>query len=277
VLAITIEPGEAKLRWRSPAARCHLTALHRVAPRQRNRRTEAHAFRLYAAEVIWASSRGGGFWRSSDDGQHWVSESTGINEPKDAWAIAYFRGALYASDTVRVYRWDGSAWQPSSDHGLVVFLDPSADGRKLFASSMGQGIRVFDGHTWLPANEGLSTHAGSRGAIHVVSVTAAFQAPALAATMLGGVALSQDGGRDWSELRAGLPVGAVWRVIQVDHRLIAASGHGIYEYRLPQSALPGVAWWVLVIVAASGTGILAIVWGALPRGWSSTKRRRRPR
>lgn len=220
-------------------------------------------------EVIWASSRGDGFWKSADGGQHWVSESTGTSDPEDAWAIAYFRGVLYASDAVRVYHWDGSAWRPSSDQGLVVSLDPSDDGRKLFASSMGQGLRVFDGHTWVPANEGLSAHAGSRGAIHVVSVTAPVQAPAVAGTMVNGVAISKDGGHDWSELRAGLPVGAVWRVIQVDHRLIAASDHGIYEYQLAQLSIPGVGWWVLVIIAALGTGLSAVAWGAFPRGWSS--------
>lgn len=220
-------------------------------------------------QVIWGSSRGG-FWKSTDGGQHWVPESMGIQHPEDAWAIAYFRGDLYGSDAVRVYRWDGSVWQPSSDQGVVVSLDPSADGRELFASSMGQGLRVFDRRNWIRADEGLSVHGGSRGAIHVVSVTAPQGTPALAATMLNGVAISQDGGRDWSELRAGLPVGAVWRVIHVDHRLIAASDHGIYEYRVPRLAFPGTAWWLLVIVSALGTGILALTWGGFPRGWSSS-------
>jgi hypothetical protein len=221
------------------------------------------------AQVIWASSRGG-FWKSTDGGQHWVPESTGIQHPEGAWAIAYFRSTLYASDAVGVYHWDGSAWQSSSDQGSVVSLDPSADGRELFASSMGQGLRVFDGRTWIRANEGLSAHAGARGAIHVVSVTAPKQVAALAATMLNGVAVSQDGGRDWSELRAGLPVGTVWRVIQADHRLIAASDHGIYEYTLPQLSIPGAAWWVLLISAALGTGLSAVACGALPRGWSNS-------
>src|SRR2546425_5444364 len=221
------------------------------------------------AQVIWASSRGG-FWKSTDGGQHWVPESTGIQHPEGAWAIAYFRGALYASDAVGVYHWDGSAWRSSSDQGSVVSLDPSADGRELFASSMGQGLRGFDGHTWIRANQGLNAHAGARGAIHVVSVTAPEQAPALAASMLNGVAVSQNGGRHWSELRAGLPAGTVWRVIQVDHRLIAASDHGIYEYTLPQLSIPGAAWWVLLISAALGTGLSAVAWGALPRGWSNS-------
>jgi hypothetical protein len=215
-------------------------------------------------QVIWASSRSG-FWRSTDGGQHWAIESTGIRSPENAWAIVYFRGSLYASDAVGVYRWDGSRWQTSSDQGLVASLDPSADGRYLFASSMGRGVNLFDGHVWVRVSDGLSTHFGGGGAIHVDSVTAAQQGPALAATMRNGVAISQDAGHDWSELRAGLPMGAVWRVIRVDQRLIAATDHGIYEYRLPPVIPAGVTWWVAVLAAALGTGVLAVARGTFPR------------
>lgn len=212
-------------------------------------------------QVIWASSRAG-FWKSTDGGQHWTGESAGISSPEGAWAIAYFHGGLYASDAVNVYQWDGSTWQRSSDQGLVVSLDSAADARQLFASSMGQGVRALDGHSWVRATDGLSTHPGRGAAIHVDSVTAR-GTTALAATMLNGVAISQDGGRDWSELRAGLPRGAVWRVIQVDDRLIAASDHGIYEYHLPSVVPAGITWWVIVIVAAVGTGIFAVAWWPL--------------
>ena len=224
---------------------------------------EVHGIAVEPAnpQVIWASSRAG-FWKSTDGGQRWTSESAGISSPEGAWAIAYFHGGLYASNATDVYYWDGSTWQPSSDQGLVVSLDSSADGRKLFASSMGQGVRAFDGHRWVGASEGLSTHPGHGGAIHVDSVTAR-ETPALAATMLNGVAISQDGGRNWSELRAGLPLGAIWRVIQVDHRLIAASDHGIYEYHLPSVAPAGITWWVIVIVASVGMATFAVAWGHL--------------
>ena len=97
------------------------------------------------------------------------------------------------------------------------------------------------------------------------SVTAGQQGPALAATMLNGVAISHDGGQNWSELTAGLPRGAVWRVIQVDQRLIAATDHGIYEYHLPPVTPAAVTWWVALIAAALGTGILAMARGAFPR------------
>ncbi len=210
-------------------------------------------------KVIWASSRAG-FWKSTNGGQHWTSESMGISSPESAWAIAYFHGGLFASDAVHVYVWNASTWQLSSDQGLVVSLDSSVDGRTLFASSMGQGIRAFDENTWVRASEGLSAHPGQGGAIHVDSVTGQ-ETSALAATMLNGVAISQDGARNWSELRAGLPRGAVWRVLQVDDRLIAASDHGIYEYRLPSVVSAGLTWWLIVIVAAVGTGIFAVAWG----------------
>ncbi len=152
--------------------------------------------------VIWASSRGG-FWLSSDGGRDWILESTGIQNPTGAWALAFFQGSLFASDSEAVYRWDGAGWLPSSDQRFVVSLDPSADGRRLFASSMGQGVRSFDGHTWTESDAGLAGHGGG-GAIHVVAITDTAGSRTYAATMLDGVALSTNRGRNWSPLRAGL-------------------------------------------------------------------------
>ena len=264
ILGLAVAPGGVYVGttgglYASPAA---IGPFHRLALPAR----EVHGIAVDAAndQVIWASSRSG-FWRSADGGEHWTIESAGVMSPENAWAIAYFRGSLYASDATRVYRWDGSTWQTSSDQGLVVSLDASADSRYLFASSMGRGVSVMDGAAWVPVSEGLTSHSGRGGAIHVDSVTAGQQGPALAATMLNGVAISHDGGQNWSELTAGLPRGAVWRVIQVDQRLIAATDHGIYEYHLPPVTPAAVTWWVALIAAALGTGILAMARGAFPR------------
>jgi hypothetical protein len=130
---------------------------------------------------------------------------------------------------------------------------------------MGRGVNLMDGHAWVQVSEGLSTHSVRGRAIHVDSVTAGQQGRAFAATMLNGVAISQDSRRDWSELRAGLPSGSVWRVIEVNQRLIAATDHGIYEYRLPTVVPAGATWWVAFITAALSTGLLAMARGALAR------------
>jgi len=163
-------------------------------------------------DVVWASSRGG-FWLSVDGGGNWTPESAGIRNPTGAWAIAFFQGSLIASDSEAVYRWNGARWTQSSSQRFVVALDGSADGGRLFASSMGQGIESFDGHTWTKSDAGLAGHGGG-GAIHVVAVTDTLGSRAYAATMLDGVAVTTDGGHNWSPVRAGLPMGGPPPLIQ---------------------------------------------------------------
>ena len=221
---------------------------------------EVHGIAIDARDpnVIWAANRGG-FWLSIDGGGHWTTESVGIRNPTGAWAIAFFGGSLVGSDSEAVYQWNGVRWLLSSDQRFVVALDLSADHRRLFASSMGEGIRSFDGHTWAESDAGLAGHGGS-GAIHVVAITDTAGSPTYAATMLDGVAVSTDGGRHWSPLRAGLPPGSVWRVLDVGNRLLAATDNGIFAYPLGLSPPPGPAWWLLLVgvslAAASAASLL---------------------
>ncbi len=214
--------------------------------------------------VIWASSRGG-FWLSADGGRGWIPQSAGIRNPNGAWALAFFQGSLFASDSNAVYRWDGARWLPSSDQRFVVSLDPSADGRRLFASSMGQGVRSFDGQTWTESDAGLAGHGGG-GAIHVVAITDTPGSRAYAATMLDGVAVSTNRGRDWSPLRAGLPPGSVWRVLEVGHGLLAATDKGIFAYPLDLSPPPDRAWWLVIVGVSLAAALAASRLLYLPRG-----------
>jgi len=217
-----------------------------------------------STDVVWASSRGG-FWRSVDGGRAWIAQSTGIRNPTGAWAIAFFGGSLVASDSEAVYQWNGVRWLQSSDQRFVVALDLSADRRRLFASSMGEGIRSFDGHTWAESDAGLAGH-GSSGAIHVVAITDTAGSPVYAATMLDGVAVSTDGGRNWSPLRAGLPPGSVWRVLEVGHSLRAATDNGIFAYPLDPSPPPGPAWWLVIVGVSLAAALAASLRLHLPRG-----------
>ncbi len=216
--------------------------------------------------TIWASSRDG-FWRSRDGGVHWISESVGISYPREAWAITYFGGTVFASDAFAVYRWDGSVWVRSSDQGFVVSLDATPDDQRLFATSMGQGIRVFDGQRWKESDSGLAAKHGGVRAIHITSLSQAVGGRAFAATMLDGVAVSTDGGRSWAPLGAGLPTGSVWRVLPMGARLLAATDHGLYEYRLVETRSAGVGWWTILIAAALLTGTATVFWVALPKDW----------
>ncbi len=228
--------------------------------------SEVHGIAVDAKDpnVIWVSSRGG-FWVSADAGRGWIPESAGIRNPTGAWALAFFQGSLFASDSEAVYRWDGARWLPSSDQRFVVSLDPSADRRRLFASSMGQGVRSFDGHTWTVSDAGLAGHGGG-GAIHVVAITDTAGPRAYAATMLDGVAVSTDGGRNWSPLRAGLPPGSVWRVVEVGRSLVAATDSGIFAYPLDLSPPPDPAWWLVIVGVSLAAALAASRLLHLPRG-----------
>ncbi len=212
--------------------------------------------------VVWAASRGG-IWRSSDRGDRWVNVSGGLTDPSTAWAIGYFDGSMFASDAFAVYRWDGSRWEQTSSQPLVVSLDLSADGRHLFASSMGLGVWSLDGHGWIRSDDGLVANHGGVRAIHVTSVTVGGRR-SFAATMLDGTATSTDGGRSWTALGGGLPAGSVWRVLEIGHGLIAATDHGLYAYVMPPASAAGVGWLMFVIGAALLAGLAGVALGAVP-------------
>jgi hypothetical protein len=214
------------------------------------------------SDIIWASSRQG-FWRSTDAGVHWTNESAGIEEQPTAWAIAYVGGTLFASDVAAVYRWTGSSWKQSSGQGAVVSLDPISDGR-LFASSMGQGVKVFSNGGWQSSDSGLAANHGGVRVIHVDSVTAVPGGRTYAAMMLDGTATSIDAGQSWTRIRAGLPLGAVWRIVPVDSGLIAATDHGVYTYPLPVIERPGPVWWLALLAAAILFGAAAVGLASLP-------------
>ena len=211
--------------------------------------------------IVWATSRAG-IWRSTDLGEHWTAQSAGVASPEEAWALSYFDGTPFASDAGAVYRWNGTRWTISSDQRFVVALDVSSDGGRLFASSMGQGVRVFDKHAWTEADQGLAGNHAGTPATHVVSVTDLADGRTLAATMLDGVGVSTDSGRAWIKLRSGLPVGTVWRVLLLKERLVAATDQGVYAYPGKRDTAAGPGWWLLMVVGsllggAGGAALLA--------------------
>lgn len=210
---------------------------------------------------VWASSIDG-FWRSSDGGRHWQRQDAGLASPSTSWALAFSGGALYGSDQDAVYRWSGRRWIVSSPQGGVVMLDRGPRGR-LFASSMGHGVRVLAHGRWERAQGGLLVHDhGALPGIHVVSVTALRHGRAYAGTMDEGAVTSLDGGRSWGQTWPGLAGdGVVWRVLALGRRaaagsrgsLVAGTDHGILAYSLPPTRPPSALWWVGV----AGIAILA--------------------
>ena len=214
------------------------------------------------SSTVWASSRRG-FWRSVDGGEHWTNASTGIHEPRTAWAITYFDGTLFASDVDAVYRWMGSSWEQSSAQRAVVSLDPTSDGR-LFASSMGQGVEAFINGAWHRSDSGVAANHGGVRVVHVDSITSVGGGRSYAAMMLDGTSTSIDAGQSWTPVGGGLARGAVWRILPVDSDLVAATDHGIYSYRLPVLERPGLFWWLALIATAVLFGAASVGLAALP-------------
>ena len=220
--------------------------------------------------TVWVTSTGG-FLRSSDYGRSWTVENAGIASPSTAWAVTDDRGVLFGADGDAIYTWDGAAWHQSLAMPAVMTLDIGPTG-ELWASSMGPGVRVFDGRTWREADAGLAHVHGAVQGTHVVSVTPVSAGLTLAATMLEGVGVSHDQGRSWDQLSTGLPLGGVWRILETAPRqLLAATEHGIYTYDLPDTAGAGPGWWLLVATLAVGSGLGLVAAALVATGW-----RRRP-
>jgi hypothetical protein len=198
-----------------------------------------------------------GVWRSTDGGGTWEPLSAGLASPATSWALAEFDGHLYASDSTGIYRLDQATWRRSSDMPRVLSLDVAGQPRRLYASSIGGGIGVFDGQGWRTAQ----LTVGGHSAVHVSSVTGLSGGRLVAAAMGGGVLGSTDGGLSWEPFGAGLGP-EVTRLSVTGRVLLAATGGGVYRYPLPQPSAAGASWWAIAVGLALAAGTVAA--GVLP-------------
>jgi hypothetical protein len=230
--------------------------------------TDVHAATVAPAlpDTIWASSDEG-MWRSTDGGRRWEPQSAGLADPASAWSLGWSGPRLFGSDGRAVYMWSGASWVRSSAQWGVVMLD-AVSGRRLVASSMGDGMRSYDGRSWRPTQAGLTVHAHGSGAVgvHVVSVSFGSGEHAYAGTMEDGVEVSLDGGRTWSQAWPQLARdGVAWRVLPMGSQLVAATDRGMLAYHLPAARPAGWWWWLAVAGGGLVIGGLAVVLSAAPR------------
>jgi hypothetical protein len=224
--------------------------------------TDVHAVAVDfdKTDTMWASSDQG-MWRSTDGGHRWQVQSAGLADPGSAWSLAWRGQSLFGSDGRAVYRWTGARWERSSGQYGVVMLDAERGGR-LVASSMGDGVRTYDGGVWRSTQGGLPVHnhgAGPAG-VHVVSVSFGPGGRAYAGTMEDGVEASVDGGRTWTQSWPRLAAdGVAWRVLPVGSQLVAATDRGLLTYRLP-AADPARWWWWLAVAGGGVTAAALAVW-----------------
>ncbi|HEY8754773.1 MAG TPA: hypothetical protein VIN65_00260, partial [Candidatus Dormibacteraeota bacterium] len=210
--------------------------------------------------VIWVAAYNG-VWLSRDGGVSWTSENAGLADARGSWALRFFHGMLFLSEVASVDRWDGTRWVRSSSQAYVNSLDPSSDGTRLFASSMGQGLAVFDGRSWRAADAGMAEHAhGGLSGIHVDSATDVGGGNLYAGTMVNGIAESRDGALTWSSVWPASSIrGDVWRVRPFGGQLIAATDFGLLIYGpIPPAPTAGAMWWVYLALAAAAGGAVTV-------------------
>jgi len=150
----------------------------------------------------------GPLWRSSDGGMTWMASATGFDAVHVNTLVAdpSHRGGLLAgtqNDGVQRSADGGATWAPSSGIAgptYVLAIDPTRPGVALAAlSSAGLWRSVDGGASWNPIA------APPAGAIDQLVFDSSGRA--VAATGLGHVAASNDGGVTWGDLpMAGLPM-----------------------------------------------------------------------
>ena len=196
---------------------------------------------------VWAAAEGGTYL-SVDGGHSWAVLNAGLARPASAWTLAFSSGALYASDTAGVYRWDPvrTAWSPSSIQPWVTTLR-AGDGH-LYAASQVSGARSYDGKLWTALDFGSDGHAhGSLPAGHLLAVVPAFGH----AYPLGGEG-SLAGARDAAPLASNL-----WVVGDL----------GAGRMAVDTEPAAGLGWWIGLLVMsllATFIGVRMIHPGAKP-------------
>lgn len=149
--------------------------------------------------VMWASTYGGGIFRTTNAGDSWEWVGYGLTTGQVASVTvsASTPGLLYASTIDGVFRstdgghlWTAAGLTQTSTYAVTV--DADAPGT-LYAATNGKGVfkSTDGGTTWLPVNAGLTN-------LDVRSVERGAAPGALYAATLGaGVARSVDGGVTW--------------------------------------------------------------------------------
>jgi hypothetical protein len=210
--------------------------------------------------TIWAGGRG--VWLSTDGGGTWTTPVDGMLQQGSVFVIGRYKGDLYAGTSTGLYRWDGAGWHMVLNQPAIISLEYGADTSTLWACSMGGGLYVDRGGTWVRSDSGMLVHKhpGGLDGIHVTAFLALDRHRSLAGTMTRGLAESLDGGSSWYSPSPGFSPGEIWDLLRVGDHVLVSSDTGIYVGRFPAPPSPEPLWWgVLVIMAvlaaAGGTAI----------------------
>lgn len=212
---------------------------------------------------VWATTASGP-QLSIDGGHVWTPVVSGLSSAATATALAFFHGDAYVSEAGGVYRFDfpSVSWRRVFGADDVASLDPSADGRFLYASGLNGGLNRYDGRGWTSLDVGAAHNHRAAGHSHAHGITEAFGRLYATGTR-DGVTASGDGGSTWTPLQTALPVDEVTGAIPFRGRLVAITTNGLYSIPAVPVPPPGSAWWTLLLFAAAVAGGAVVYRGAL--------------
>jgi photosystem II stability/assembly factor-like uncharacterized protein len=177
-------------------------------------------------------------WKSTDLGATWTHSSEGLAYPegeepiKSAWSLAPAAGSLYAGvEPAGLFRSDDGGtswrhvaglrdhpsrpqWQPGAGGLILHSLVPDPDGQQLWVAISAAGVfhTADGGATWEPRNRGTRADFLPEGQNYPEfgqCVHCLVQAPGLPERLYQqnhcGMYRSDDGGRQWRSIEAGLP------------------------------------------------------------------------
>jgi photosystem II stability/assembly factor-like uncharacterized protein len=179
---------------------------------------------LAAGSDLYAASRGGGVYRSPDNGLTWTALDSGLAD-KYVNCLAYSGSALFAGTPSGVFASSdrGASWA-ARDSGLPrnpVIRCLALSGSDLFAGTEASGIfRSSDqGRSWARMDSTSPAYS-----LRAFLVTGA----GLFAAAANGVYRSTDSGRHWMEVNTGLDDRYVESLAAMGPRLFAGTEGGVF-------------------------------------------------
>ncbi len=221
------------------------------------------------ARSIWVGSSAG-LMHTTDSGTTWQPAMTGLKSPNAVTALGYWGTRLFASDGTGVFAWDLDVgqWLRQSIQPSVVDLTPDPDGRRLFATSATQGVRILDDagwHTTASLASAHQHHSGNETHPQVLSV-APIDGRLYAVGTAFGVSGSNDDGQTWTQLGGGLASVEPSQVVDYQGSLVAATSNGIFRFPLSAYRAASIDWWVAVITSVVLCGIASVALVGMGRG-----------
>lgn len=213
-----------------------------------------------SAGFVFAGTRRAGLFRCTGPGSVWQIVNQGLNAVFILSLVCNINGDLYCGTAGQgVFRSTdhGESWEAVNsgiDNKYIWSMAVIPDGSVL-AGSMGTGLYKTVNHGALWEYIGL-------GPEFIYSLDVHPQGYIAAGTDGSGAFISSDGGRNWTNLFAGLTNKIIWsiRFLDSDRLICGTDGDGLFEMAWPDSiwrpkGIPDVP--VLSLAALAGEGLLA--------------------